>query len=516
MEDIKHALSVYTMSGNVGYIQQFYNYEVGAGSFLPLGPEIDWSGQYYFMRRIGNQSIIYQNYSPTNRTPFITIPGNVSRFQVTSDREASYLYYTLSGIDDIFRLPLVRNASNPERIPFQATGFSAASLTLTGRSDQFLVHSRNGRELTIALFSFRRRPIPIRTWAVTLPQDLINNLGRAGWGWRMVYEVPTNRIWVTAWRPYTIEGNSWRSLFYWFASTRMDLDNSVLETYSPASEVPGWNAGIRSMEIGRYARVVWEFRGENRRPDIWHSIREFDPVTRQLMPDVLTTFRDLSNNVRPLQSFFELAPDDPDDNEVNFGMFRTAIDAQKNLFIIHSAFDSTAMREERYQRFALFRAGIAVIEQPVAAPAANDNATLTNPVRLVASDASLPTGYVVEGSRWEIYRVGEDIPVYSKRNISSSNIHTVVMPLPPGNYEWRMSYDWVHSSQYETRRGATNWSNLARIVVVEVPPDSDLTPDQAPDVTPAPSSSGGCNSVAGGAVMLALISTLLAIRSVRK
>jgi hypothetical protein len=180
-----------------GYTLEFLMNESGQGSALS-GPSIDWRGDYYFAKRnaAGTESYIFKNYSPGNQTvPFITIAGRIVDFNVTPDRDATYLYYKLDGRDGLYRLPLRAGAANPEYREFQIDEgeFLFESFSLAEEPNQFFLMSPHDSALdvTVGLFSFDGGTTPSKAWTCSLPQEWKGNyrpVGADDRGYYIAYE----------------------------------------------------------------------------------------------------------------------------------------------------------------------------------------------------------------------------------------------------------------------------------------------------------------------------------------
>jgi hypothetical protein len=85
-ENAARAASVHATADDPYYTQEFLMEASGVGCYLS-GPKFDRYGAYYFVKRNtgGTESYILQNYSDTNKVPFMTIAGAVSLWDVTPD-----------------------------------------------------------------------------------------------------------------------------------------------------------------------------------------------------------------------------------------------------------------------------------------------------------------------------------------------------------------------------------------------------------------------------------------------
>ena len=484
------------------FTQEFYMREEGAGCRI-LDQDVDWSGQHYLLKRNASDTLstIYQNYSPNNKTPFITIDGKVTGISVTSDKDASYVYYKKKDEKGIYRLPLIKGANAGQAVykefSFDDSVFDFASFTLADNPDQFLLSSKHddALQVKIGLFSFTGGTEPLRTWTATLPQawkDTFVPIETGDLGYGIRFEASTGKVWFAAQKTYYPSSGGYFNAYHWYFSKKI-TESGELMPYSPAEEVPGWSEGnFKTLNIGRYARIVYEFEGDQ--PGTFLSFREFDPVKKELKQEAITEWTGSDGKVYPIDDFY----DSSGEWGVEFFYYGMYADGQKNFYATYYAHPNV------FQRFARFKpesAGTSGIEQPQPDPSA-DGVTFPDPSKVVlkASAAKLPTGYAAEGSRWEIYRVdgGSETRVYNGQNTGPNNTHTVAMTLPKGQYRWRMAYDWVYSGSSETMRGATNWSNPASIGVEE------NNTDPGDDKKSSDSSSGGCDAASATYAILLL------------
>lgn len=490
------ALSVTTSAS--AYTQEFYNYDTGAGSRI-RGMQVDWSGQYYILKRNASDTVsyIYQNYSPTNKTsPFITINATVKSFKVTSDKDASYVYYEIEGQNGLYRLPLVKGANHAnadyKEFSFEGTGFLFSSFSLAEDPDQFLLCSKVDANLNlkIGLFSYEGGTDPLRTWTCTLPQEWKNNYkpieADEDIGYQMFFEASTGKIWVCVNQTLYKTSKSQFNTYGWYFSKKI-TESGALNYYNPASEIPGWNDGnLKVLDIGRYARIIYEFQSESaRNPDIFYSFYEYDPVAMQIKSEAIKTWTDSNSVARPINDFYT------SDSILRGGFFLYGMSAdnQKNFSAICYIHPTNGMEE---QRFIRFKPTETKFEQPIPDPSAN-NVTFSDPKKVIlkASAPILPSGYRAEGSRWEVYK--SEVLLYSGSSSGTNNTHLVTVTLPDGAYTWKMAYDWVYSGTAETMRGATNWSPSANIAV------------QSESKQSTSSGSSGCNVNTGSIFLLVSI-----------
>jgi hypothetical protein len=487
------------------YTQELYSYEMGPESQL-IGPSLDWRGQYYHLKRNASRTVsyIFQNYGPSNNTnPFITINGDVESFEVTSDANASYVYYKLRGDGaTLYRLPLVRGAGSPESrtFTFDGTTFTFESFTLAQNPDEFLLCSAvdSSLNVTVGLFSFDGGTEPARRWTGALPQEWRNNftpLSSEDKGYAVVFEAATGTVWLTAQKSF--RNSSQYSVFnmpWWFM--RGDISSSgALSPYDPSIEIPGWNSGnMKLLAVGRYGRLVRECDGDV--PDVWLSIREFDPATRQYKEGALTTWTD-NGAERPIAEFFT-------HNESlsagNVWWYSVVHDGQGNIYLGYNHVYTSGLGV--WQRFAIFSPiGSSVVGTPAPDPSAKDGAVFRpENVTLKSSLPALPPGTVITGSRWEIYTTGTTpsaagairtasaAPVYVGHNSGDSATHTVAQALAEGSYMWRVAYDWERAGAGDTVQGSTKWSDYAQI---------NVSSSQG-----GGSSGGGCSAGVGALALL--------------
>ncbi|MDR1510566.1 MAG: InlB B-repeat-containing protein, partial [Synergistaceae bacterium] len=452
-----------TVKADDSFVQVFYDYEDGSESRL-WGPTIDWNGQYYYLKKNPSRTVsyIFQNYAPDNKTtPFITIYGNVSAFEVTSDPNASYVYYQLEDEDAMYRLPLVRGASDPtEKVfSFDGTDFSFQSFTLAKDPEQFFLYSEADAnlEVSIGLFSFDGDRTPIRTWTATLPQEWKDNFqslaGESGYD--ITFEASTGKIWLLADGTFHLDNGSLYNAKWWFFSGSISRSEELV-SYWPSDEIPGWGRGnFKSLWIQRYGRLIEEHDGDS--PGTILSLREFDPASGQLKAETLTTWKDKNGTERPLGDFFSGSGSE------SGGVFWRSytIDGQGNLYLYYNHVFASGLGN--WQRIAVFAPQASQIGTPIPDPSATGVFGPDNIV-LKSSRPSMPTGTTIIGSRWEIYDAGTYALVYAGTNDNTDTSHAVDDTLPIGDYRWRVAYDWTRSGGTVVD-GSTKWSAEASISV---------------------------------------------------
>ncbi|MDR1914996.1 MAG: hypothetical protein LBQ58_00270 [Synergistaceae bacterium] len=492
---------------NNGFDQILYNYDSGPDSRLE-GPSVDWQGQYYYLKKNSDAttSYIFENYGPENKTnPFITINGNVNSFEVTSDRDASYVYYKLVDDDNsVYRLPLERGATGAVKktFSFEGTPFVFRSFTLADDPDQFLLCSEPDANLgvRIGLFSFDGGTEPIRSWTATLPQeweDDYYHIGEEDDGYWVIYEASTAKVWLTVRRTfYDTSRYDYFNTPWWFFEKDISTSGE-LSYYNQASEIPGWSSGnLKTLGIDRYGRLVSEYNGSL--PDEVLSFREFDPATGNYKDGIIQTWFDDDGTERPIEEFFYKAGDGS-----NWRSFSGAhLDGQGNIHLKYSR--SYTDSGDAFQRIAIFaQTGADAIGDSVPDAAADNGAEFRpDDILLKSSLPTLPNGYVITGSTWVIYLVDGDSSVYVGYNTDSGNTHKVARRLSNGKYIWRVAYEWQKSG-LTTARGSTKWSRFAEITVVDSPNN------------PSSSGGGGGCSAGFGSLMAVFVSAMLIKRKAR-
>lgn len=463
------------------WTQEFLWEETAADSRL-TGPAIDWRGSWYFVRwnTARTVSYIYKDLTPSDRdTPFITVDGRVEGFAVTPDEDASYMYYTISGRNGVYRLPLRQGATNAEyrEFPFGDTDFLFDSMVLAKNPNEFLLTSKvdGDRNVVVGLFSFDGGTEPSKTWTCTLPQEWKDSYTPiapfGGIGYDVVYEASTERVWLRAIKSF-FAGTEQSNKHFWFFTKKIS-DEGALEAWDPAPEMPDWGIGnLKLLHIDRYSRTVVEYQGSF--PGTIVSCREYDPVARALVEESLTSWTDRTGTVRPIGDF---SPRLAGTSWIT-GLY---LDAQKNFY---ATYYNAGTYLERFARFT----SATPIDRPEADPSMNDAVFGDGgSVVLKATPFGGPTGYAAKGSRWEVYRVdpatsgkvfkASGTPVYSANQNGAADAHRVTQELGEGSYAWRMAYDWEYAGATETMRGSTNWSELATFGVRS---NSPVTPE--PDV----------------------------------
>lgn len=488
-----------------GYTQQFLMENSGTGCYLS-GPEFDWRGNWYVMKRDPAQttSYLYRNYSPGNdSTPFITIAGAVASWGVTSDRDCSYLYYKLLDKAGLYRLPLRQGATSAEykEFAFDGSTFLFDTVVLAEDPNEFLLMSpRTGLNLTIGLFSYDGGVEPSKTWTCTLPSEWETNYNANTdlTTYHVQFEATTGRVWVRARKTYT--GTRGRNAVnQWFFTKKISEASGPLDAYDPAVEIPGWSSGgFKELYLGRYARIIQEYSDANPASGTHLSLTGYDPVSRKAESYSLTQWTTLNGSTAPLDDFFWTGGTGGN-SAIHYRGF--TMDAQKNLYVmkhryIYSASLGTSESQWRsnFSRFARYTPPSGVTPQKPACDSSITNHTFRDPnnVILIAVIFDGPADYRAIRSRWRIFRKSDlVVPIYDVEQDGPTNSHTVRVGVltDGGEYVWQVSYDWEYSSVYETIRGATAWSDLASFSV-------SISGGSVSDPS-SPKGGGGCDAGLG-------------------
>lgn len=513
-------LAVLALCAPAGAYTRNYLYEDG-GAWCNVRIATDWSGQTYFMLydAAGTTSRIYAvpaDFSGRKEDlnlakPFMTIPGRARFLKITTDRDASYVYYTLAGDSThLYRLPLKRGYTGQPEVRDFTLGDSAfvfAGFSLAKDPDQVLLVSKASaqREVTIGLFSFSQWSVsgsksPIRTWTCTLPAERhFVPLNEWDVGYTTVYEASTGKVWLSVKQTDTVVR---KECYKWFFHADIGTGGG-LRAFDPAAEVPGWNEdkNFKELLIGSYQRSVgWTNEPVVNRDFVKFTVYNVGTGGRMTISDQTDTWTD------------QQARDFWSGGKGAYSQRGHFVDARGRLYVIYNSVGAEG-KFDFVRILCLSPASSASVAPPLlpkdAGPQPADAVVLT------ALPFSGPDGYVAVGSRWEVYAktgsgrsasggfairsVDGREPVYKGSNTDGSPSHKVAQVLPAGDYEWRMSYDYRTGSEGAMVR-ASPWSEMGSLTVTA---SSDPTPKPTPDPSTG-KGGGGCDTgFAGLALLLA-------------